>query len=206
MRTERLEQLLTTIDRLGAVKIKHLLAIHNDLRSYRNACRVVRELEPFTNQIFYDREKVIYLNKEGRQLIGSTKEVKKSPVLEHTLLRNEVYLYFGCPIDWRTEHTIEKPQERYSSLQIKVEGVKLKQKKVVADAVFTRNADTYLIEVDNTRNMSDNRKKIELYKEVMPSVQAPILYFFTVSEIRKRKLEQWLKGVRAKVKTFGEVT
>lgn len=179
--------------------------IHKDLRSYRNACRVVRELEPFTNQIFYDREKVIYLNKEGRQLIGSNKEVKKSPVLEHTLLRNEVYLYFDCPIDWRTEYVIEKQQERYSSLQIKVEGIKLKQQKVVADAVFTRNGYTYLIEVDNTRNMSDNRKKIELYKEIMPSVNAPILYFFTVSEIRKRKLEQWLKGIRAEVKTFGEI-
>lgn len=195
--------MLTTIDTLGAVKIKHLLAIHKGLRSYRNACRVVRELEGFTNQIFYDREKVIYLNKEGRQLIGSAKEVKKSPLLEHTLLRNEAYLYFNCPMDWKTEYTLERAQEPISAIQIKVEGLKLKQKKVVADAVFTRNNMMYLVEIDNTRNMSDNYKKIELYKEIMPDTA--VLYFFTVSDNRKRKLQQWAKGMKVEVKTFYEI-
>jgi hypothetical protein len=206
MNQERKEQLLGTIDHLGAVKIKHLLRIHNDLRSYRNACRVVRELEPYTHQIFYDREKVIYLNKEGRQLIGSSKEVKKSPLLEHTLLRNDAYLYFKCPPDWKTEYTLESQNEQLSSLQIRVEGLSIKgQKRVVADAVFTQDWYLNIIEIDNTRNMSDNKKKIDLYREIFPSYKVPKLWFFTTSEDRKKKLLKWMEGMRGEVRTFGEI-
>lgn len=206
MNQERKEQLLTTIDQLGMAKIKHLLKIHNDLRSYRNACRVVRELEPYTHQTFHDREKIIYLNKEGRQLIGSSKEVKKSPLIDHTLLRNEVYLYFNCPMDWRTEHALSIEQEQPTKLQIMVGDKSIKPtKKVVADAVFNRNGYFNLVEIDNTRKMIDNKKKIELYREIMPSLHVPKLYFFTTSEDRKKKMEKWLEGMRAEVKTFGEI-
>jgi hypothetical protein len=210
MNQERKEQLLTTIDRLGAVKIKHLLRIHNDLRSYRNACRVVQQLEDYTHQTFYDREKVIYLNKEGRKLVASSKEVKKSPLLEHILLRNEAYLYFGCPSDWKTEYSLEtKPQEPDpTSLDVKINGGGYKlinKKKVVADAVFTREWYLNIVEIDNTRNMIDNKRKIELYREVMKDLKVPKLWFFTTTDDRKRKLLEWMKGMRCEVRTFGEI-
>ena len=202
---ERTEQLLTTIDRLGAAKIKHLQRIH-DLKSYRNACLVVRKLMPYTHQFYHDKAKVIYLNKEGRQLIGSTKEVKKSPLIAHTLLRNEAFIHFGCPLDWRTEHPLTKQETALSGFQIKVEGLSLKQeKKVIADAVFSRNGYLYIIEIDHTRNMADNRKKIELYREILPSLENPLLYLFTGSDDRKRKLAAWMKGMRGEVKTFVEI-
>ncbi len=189
------------------MKIKQLLKIHNELRNYRNACRVVQQLEPYTHQTYYDREKVIYLNKEGRQLIGSTKEVKKSPLLDHTLLRNEVYLYFGCPSDWKNEYTLEAKQQEPSSLDIKLGvGLKLKPQKIVADAVFTHEWYLNIVEIDNTRNMIDNKRKIELYREVMKDLKVPKLWFFTTTDDRKKKLLEFMKGMRCEVKTFGEIS
>ncbi|CAM3728583.1 Replication-relaxation [Mesobacillus zeae] len=193
-----------TIDKLGVAKIKHLLRIH-DLKSYRNACRVVRQLEPYTHQSYFDREKIIYLNKEGRALIGSTKEVKKSPLIQHSLLRNDAFVHFNCPMNWRTEHTLEVAHKPLSEFEIMIKGLTLKSKKVVADAVFERNGYMHIIEIDNTRNMIDNKKKIEAYREILPSLKVPILYFFTVNEGRKKKLQEWLYGIRHEILTFEEI-
>ncbi len=194
-----------TIDKLGMAKIKHLQRIH-DLKSYRNACRVVRQLEPYTHSIYHEREKIIYLNKEGRELIGSNKEVKRTSYMSHTLLRNEVYLYFNCPLDWKNEYPLETSQKALTAFDIQVKGITpINKKRVVADAVFTRNGYLNIIEIDNTRNMSDNKKKIELYKGILPNLNMPMLYFFTHTEDRKRKLQEWMKGMKSEVRLFKEI-
>lgn len=194
-----------TIDKLGMAKIKHLQRIH-DLKSYRNACRVVRQLEPYIHSCYHEREKIIYLNKEGRQLIGSNKEVKRTSYMSHTLLRNEAYLYFQCPLDWKTEHPLETSQKVTTQFEMMINGKPpVSIKKVIADAVFTRNGYLNIIEIDNTRNMSDNKKKIELYREIMPKLQMPKLYFFTQTEERKRKLQEWAKGLKCEVMMFKEI-
>lgn len=187
---ERLESLLMTIDTLGMCKIKHLQQIH-DLKSYRNACRVVKQLSPYLHEVFHAKEKVVYLNKEGRDLIGSKKERKANTLIEHTLLANEAYLHFNCPLDWKREYVLEeKPKSSIKGLHIG--GLKLASKKVIADAAFTRNDYLYLIEIDNTRKMIDNRKKIKTYLEMLrPSHK---LIIFTTTEDRKRKFEGMLKG------------
>jgi len=170
-------------------KIKHLQQIH-DLKSYRNACRVIKQLSPYIHETFHEKEKVVYLNKNGCDLIGSTKEVKKTTLIEHTLLANEAYLYFGCPLDWKREYVLEEKQKMLSGLQLG--GFKLASKKIVADAVFSREGYLHLIEIDNTRKMIDNQKKIESYLEMLrPSHK---LFIFTKTEDRKRKFEKWLKG------------
>jgi Replication-relaxation len=167
---------------------------------------VVRQLEPYTHQVFHEREKIIYLNKEGRELIGSKKEVKRTSYMSHTLLRNEAYLHFNCPLDWRTEHHLETEEKVVTKFEMMINGKPpVSKKKVIADAVFTRNGYLNIIEIDNTRNMSDNKKKIELYKEIMPKQQNPKLYFFTQTEERKRKLQEWAKGLKCEVMTFKEI-
>lgn len=198
-----------TIDQLGLAKIKHLQRIH-DLKSYQNACRVVNQLKPYVHETYYEKEKIVYLNKEGRELIGSDKEVKKSTLFTHSILRNEAFLYFGCPRDWKTEEPIEIELKGELTFEMRVNGKSpVLKKKVVSDAVFIRNGYLHLIEIDNTRNMSDNQKKIQKYIEIMPHLkrEVPILYFFTVSEVRKKKLDTWLKGkgIRYEVKTFAEI-
>lgn len=139
-------------------------------------------------------------------MIGSNKEVKRTSYMSHTLLRNEAYLYFQCPLDWKTEHSIETQEKALTAFDIQVKGIKpISKKKVIADAVFTRNSYFNIIEIDNTRNMSDNKKKMELYREIMPNLQNPKLYFFTQTEQRKRKLQEWAKGLKCEVMMFKEI-
>lgn len=206
---QRVETLLQTIDRLGIVKINHLLEIH-DLKSYRNTCRIITtQLRPYINETYFRKEKVISLNKKGRDFIASEKdEVKISLQSIHYLLRNEVYIYFQCPSDWRNEYPHETSVKAPNSFAMFNAGLSpIDKKKVVSDAVFKRNGYFHLIEVDNEQDMKVNKKKVELYREILPSLkdQVPILYFFTTTENRKRKLQEWLKGIRHEVMTFDEI-
>lgn len=197
-----------TIDRLSMAKIRHLQQIH-DLKSYRNACRVIKQLDPFIHETFFEKEKVVYLNKAGREMIGSTKEVKRNSLMEHILLCNEAYLYFNCPIDWKTEHRIES-KEAVPTFGIQFMGLSPAKKRIISDASFSRNGYLHLIEIDNTRSMNDNRKKIEAYSQVLQDIRksaAPILCIFTTNLERKRKFELWLKekNIHGQVRTFYEV-
>ncbi|MEE3950783.1 hypothetical protein [Peribacillus frigoritolerans] len=209
---QRIENLLTTIDQLSMTKIRHLQQIH-DLKSYSNACRVIKQLGPYINETMFNKEKVIYLNKEGRELIGSKKEVKKNMLIEHTLLCNEAYLYFNCPLDWKTEYVIETKETVPSSFGIQFKGMSLSnKKKVVSDASFSRNGYVHLIEVDNIRGMADNKNKIESYVDIFPEVKnrlglIPTLFIFTSTEDRRRKFQGWMKqhNLRGDVKTFDEI-
>ena len=189
------------------VKIKHLQQIHES-KSYRNAFRVVNQLSPFVNETYYMKEKVIYLNKQGKDLIASTKEDNKKYFMEHTFLRNEVFIYFKCPHDWINEYPLEATIMPENSFGIQFKHVSLgAKKKVICDATFNRNGYFHLIEVDNARKMIDNKKKIETYKEVLRAYkkQTPVLYFFTTTEDRKRKLKEQLQGIRNHVMTFCEI-
>lgn len=205
----RVELILQTIDRLGIVKIKHLQDIH-DLKSYRNACKIItQQLRPYIHERYFHREKVMYLNKKGKELIASEKdEVKVNDQTIHSLLRNEVYIYFQCPIDWQNEYALQSESKAKNNLPFFSSNLPISNKKrIVCDAAFKRNGYLHIIEVDNTQDMRVNKRKIETYREVLPAYkeQVPFLYFFTKTEARKRKLEEWLKGIRYKVMTFDEI-
>lgn len=204
-----MEEILQTINRLGIVKIKHLQQIH-ELKSYRNTCRIISShLKPFINETFYQKEKVITLNKKGREFIGSDKdEVKISPLAIHYLLRNETFIYFECPEDWENEYTIEADINGHFTKDIVIQGLSISNKKKLhSDGAFRRNGYLYLVEVDNERKMLDNKKKIETYKEILPAYknENPVVYFFTKTENRKRQFQEWLKGIKHKVMTFDEI-
>lgn len=142
-------------------------------------------------------------------MIASEKEeIKVSDKTIHSLLRNEVYIYFQCPYDWEVEYTLSTNTEAPNSFGISFQGLSLSHKKtVVCDGVFRRNGYMYLVEVDNTQDMKVNKKKIEKYREVLPAYkeETPYLYFFTQTEARKKKLEEWLKGIRSKVLLYKEL-
>jgi hypothetical protein len=200
-----------TIDRLYMAKIKHLQHIH-DLGSYRNACRVVNELKPYIHEAFHAKEKVVYLNQEGRGLIDSEHEVKKTNSMEHTLLRNEVYIYHNCPRDWRNECTLEYEDKPNRQVDYVVNGLKPYKKKVICDALYNRNGYTYLVEVDNIRDMRDNRKKVESYAEILPYIRgklegSPVVCFYTTTQDRKKKLSALLKSksIHHEARTFDEI-
>ena len=143
-------------------------------------------------------------------MIGSTKEVKRNQNLEHTLLRNDAYIYLNKPIDWQIEAAIEySVQQQHSQLGIIIKGVSVATKtKVIADAKYNRNGYTHLVEIDNSRHMPDNLKKIKAYAECFKHLDTPRLEIFTTSLTRKRKFESWLKEykLRGEVLTYDEIS
>ena len=189
--------------------INQIRGIH-DLKSYRNACKVLRQLEPYTQVTYWNKQKVFYLNKLGRDMIGSEKEIKRNQNLEHVLLRNDVYIYLNKPINWQTESVIEySAPQQHKQLGIIIKGVSAVTKtKVIADAKYTRNGYTHLVEIDNTRHMPDNLKKIKAYAECFKHLDTPKLEIFTTSLTRKRKFETWLKEykLRGEVFTYDEIS
>lgn len=208
MNTERMEKVLLTIDRMGVATIKQL---HEVLKmgSYRNTCKIVNQLEKYLH-VDRSKYKIVYLNKEGREFIGSEKEIKKSQLFEHMLLANEVFIYYECPITWEREYSFEIEQKPSNLGFIKVEGLNVsKIIKIVCDAFFERNGYTYLIEIDNTRKMIDNRKKIQKYLDLWPMIrekyQNPRLCIFTKSEKRKKTFLEWTRNIMSEVKTFDEI-
>lgn len=189
MNLERTERILSIIDQLGAVSVKQLHQILK-LGTYRHTCRVISQLEEYLH-VSRSQQKIVYLNKAGRELIGSNREIKKSILFDHMLLCNDAYIYYNCPTDWKREYVIETAQEPEFSFAIQIKGVSVAKKKIVPDAVFIANGYVHLVEIDNTRTMLDNRKKIERYKEMWGDIQQqfnaqPKLCILTKSEKRKR--------------------
>lgn len=206
--TDRVETVLTTIDKLGVVTVKQLHQILK-FNNYRKTCRIVQGLEEYLH-VERSRQKIVYLNKEGREFIGSNREVKKSLLFEHSLLANDVFIHYDCPLNWKREHVIEIEQKQLNLSFIKVQGLSVVNKvKIVCDAYFERNSYTHIIEIDNTRKMIDNRKKIKKYldtwEEIRSKYQNPKLCIFTKSQKRKREFVQMLENIPHEVLCFEEL-
>ncbi|PEI87275.1 hypothetical protein CN679_22635 [Bacillus pseudomycoides] len=60
-----------SLKKLGFLSRKQIQVLH-DLGGDRNASRVMKDLEEYVSS-FRDSEKVYYLNKEGRERIGSNR-------------------------------------------------------------------------------------------------------------------------------------
>lgn len=184
---------MSTIDKLGMTTIRQLRLIH-ELKNYRYACHVISHLKQYLHTTFFNREKVFYLNKNGRYLIDSQREITKTSQIEHYLLRNEAYIFYRFPFDWEMEKVIEFEVEENKSVHGIITNLKtIAKKKIVADAYFTRNGYTHIVEIDNTRDMKDNRQKVINYSEVLKNANMTKLELFTTTSNRKNKFEAWLK-------------
>lgn len=208
MNTERMELVLGTIDKLGAVSVKQLHQVLK-LGSYRYTCKIIQDLEPYLH-VDRSKQKIVYLNKEGRDFIGSSREVRKSSLINHDLLANEVFIHYGCPVSWRKEHVIEAEGKISDFGLIKIQGLKaVARKKIICDAFFERNGYTYIIEIDNTRKMKDNKKKIqkylEMWSEIRKQFQNPRLCIFTKSKKRKGIFQKLIRNIPHEIYTFDEL-
>lgn len=176
----RVELVLTTIDKLGFMSRSQIQAI-TSIQSRRNALKVIADMKEYLNvkrHVERYGENVYYLNQKGRDYIGSVKERQYNQTVEHTLLRNDLYLHFNQPHDF----LIEPEVEFRSGLQTKF---------VKPDAHFTIEGQDYFVEVDRTQNMLENKKKISYYSQLSPIMEAarskpPILIFFTLTNTRKK--------------------
>lgn len=156
----------------------------------RNAQKVLKSMEEY---LYSFREEsygtVYYLSKNGRQMIGSTKVVKRTLQVRHTLMRNDFYFHMGCPSNWRNEI---KVTDGHTTL--------------VTDALFTKNNRHNFLEVDNTQSMSENAAKIKRYKDMFDRGlfqkefgYFPTLHLVTVSRGRIKRFAELCEGMPVKV-------
>ncbi|MGG1531350.1 replication-relaxation family protein [Brevibacillus agri] len=188
-RIERQEQILRSLDRFSFLTRRHLQQLHR-LGGDRNARKVLKQMEEYLCSF---REEgygaVYYLNKAGRQMIGSNKVVKRTLQVRHALMRNDFFIYMRCPINWKHE---VKVTDGTTTL--------------VTDVHFIKNRAHQFLEVDNTQSMAENRAKIRRYREMFDRGgfqkqfgYFPTLHIVTVSKSRVRRFEDMCAGLPAKV-------
>lgn len=163
------------------------------LGTVRNTNYVLRNLSEYLMTIREGYQSIYYLSREGREYVDCDKIRKKGGHVQHVVMRNEIWLHFKCPKDWRNEVKIS--DEKTS---------------VVADAVFTRNGFYHFLEVDNLQSMKENRAKINRYKELLDSLVKqfgyfPTLVWLTTTEHRRKQLESACNGLNFKVFTINDI-
>ncbi|MGD6898585.1 replication-relaxation family protein [Bacillus infantis] len=190
---QRHESILLTLDRLGFATRSQLQRLHN-LKSAKNANRILRDMAEYL-QFKRMQEKIYYLSKEGRELIGSSKEQKWGQNVEHTLMRNDLFIELGQPASWKNEPMVK--------IQYK-EGLSFKELHFRPDARFQKEKIHHFVEIDITQSMTENKKKIEKYREFYEYFKptfghVPVIVFYTTSTTRKARLQEYMKGMSALV-------
>jgi hypothetical protein len=181
---ERDYAILTTLALLDMATRSQLQQIHH-LGSNRNATRVLKNLEKYLNH-FREVENVYYLNKLGRELVGSTKVVQKTLQWEHTVMKNDIYIHFDKPKLWSNENPIVTPEFT-----------------LVPDAIFSVKGQQYFLEVDREQKMKTNIEKLLQYKRFKDMElwqkrnggRFPIVIYYTSKEIRKHQLTESNPGI-----------
>lgn len=132
---------------------------------------------------------VYFLNRIGRQMIGSQKIVRRTLQVRHTLMRNDFFFHAGCPSTWRPEI---KVTDGHTTL--------------VTDALFMKEKKYNFLEVDNTQSMAENTLKIRRYKEMCNRGlfqkdfgYFPTLHIVTASRVRIRRFTELCEGLPFKV-------
>ncbi len=185
----RWEQIVLRLEELGFATRKQLQAICN-LGSDRNAARILLAMER-DKLIHSERKefKVYYTSNKGKSLIGSTSDVRIGQ-MNHTLMRNDLYIKLGMPDGWDTEVPIQLSADE----------------EMIVDAMYMKNNEYHLVEIDYRNSMKNNREKLEKYKIVKRHLwktcrHHPTVIWYTVSENRKQRLEEWMReyGIKGRV-------
>lgn len=166
------------------------------LGSIRNTNKALNRLSNYLLSIREGYQSIYYLSKEGRAYVGCEKIRKKGGHVQHTVMRNEFWLFYGCPYDWKSE--------------IKVSDGKAT---VIVDAMFSKSLQHHFLEIDHTQTMVENRTKISRYKELRDNGlitqklgHFPTLVWLTTTELRRKQLQEACKSFPGiKVYTFNEI-
>ena len=158
-----------------------------------NTNKILNGLSEYLTSIRDGYQSIYYLSKDGRDYVDCEKIRKKGGHVQHFIMRNQFWLFYGCPRDWKSE-------------------VKISNGKVtaIADAVFTRNGFYHFLEVDNLQSMKENRVKINRYRDLLESLVKqfgyyPTLIWVTSTEHRRKQLENACEGLKVKVYTISDI-
>lgn len=162
----------------------------------RHTNRLLRGLSEYLSTVRDGYQSIYYLNRNGRNYVDCDKIRKNGGHVYHTILRNELWLHFGCPPDWKNE--------------IKVSDGKTN---VIVDAMFTQSLRYHFLEVDRTQTMAENRAKIKRYKELANNGllterlgHFPTVIWLTTTELRRKQLQEACKTLPiAKVYTIEDI-
>lgn len=166
------------------------------LGTIRNANRILLGLSEYLMSVRDGYQSIYYLSREGRAYVECDKIRKKGGHVVHTVMRNEFWLYNGCPFEWQNE--------------IKVTDGKTT---IVVDAMYEKGKLQHLLEVDHTKSMKENRLKIDKYISLYNNGliaeslgHFPTVVWLTTTELRRKQLREacdLLPGV--KVFTMGDI-
>ena len=175
-RDENLLLYLKRFDFLTRDQLRHICK----LGTIRNTNRVLYELSEHLMSVRDGYQSIYYLSKLGREYVGCEKIRKKGGHVEHTIMRNQLWLYSGCPSDWKNE--------------IKVSDGKTT---LVTDAMYKTSIQTHFLEVDLTQTMNRNREKIKKYLALHQNGliteslgEFPVLVWLTTTGLRRKQLKE----------------
>lgn len=188
-REERILLLLKQFDFLTRDQLNRYF----ELGTIRNTNRVLNDLSDYLMAVRDGYQTTYYLSRLGRDYVDCQKIRKKGGRVKHSVMRNQFWLFYGCPRDWRNE--------------VKVSNGKIT---VIADAVFIRNGFHYFLEVDNLQTMKENREKIKRYKSLSESLLKqfgyyPTIVWLTTTEHRKKQLEKACEGLKVNIYTVDDI-
>lgn len=170
---------------------EQLQAIEN-LGGDRNARRILLEMErkKLIKSVRYER-KIYYLSNKGSERIGKGGVNLKRSWITHTLMRNDLFIKLGQPKDWKKEVPIYKGDDIY----------------LIPDATFKKNGIYHFVEIDNTQTMKTNYEKIKKYAALFPNLKnrykhSPILIWYSLSDLRKEKLQEACKKAKIKFEIY----
>ena len=190
--SHREEQILLLLKRFDFLT-RDQLGRYFNLGKKRNTNRVLQDLSPYLSTIRDGHQTIYYLNKYGREYVDCDKIRRKTGRVQHTVMRNDFWLFYKCPGEWKNEVKISDGETT-----------------IVSDAMFSRNGFKHFLEVDHLQTMKENREKIKRYKKLMNGIVAsfgyyPTLIWLTTTEHRRKQLEVACEGLKCKVYTVNDI-
>lgn len=191
--TSRDEQILLLLKEFDFLT-RDQLNRHFDLGKVRNTNRVLFNLADYLMTVKEGHQTVYYLSKLGREYVGCDKLRKKGNHVQHTIMRNHFWLFYGYPRDWQNEMKVI-----------------LEKNYIVVDAMFTKNNFKHFLEVDNLQTMKENREKIKRYKQMIQNFLMqfgyyPTIVWLTTTGLRKNMLLEACEELpKTKVYTLSDI-
>lgn len=154
----------------------------------RNTNRILSNIAPYLNRLRHEYKTVYYLSRQGKAYVDCEKVRKKGMHVQHTIMRNDLWLFNDCPSDWKNE---VKVSDGYTS--------------IVMDAMFKDSwGRSHFVEVDHTQSMRENHVKIAKYKDLYKygAIEEklghfPTLVWLTTTENRRKQLKEACEGLPA---------
>lgn len=150
------------------------------LGTIRNTNRVLYELSEYLLSVRDGYQSIYYLSKEGREYVECQKIRKKGGHVQHTIMRNQFWLYSGSPHDWKNEIKVSDGETT-----------------LVCDSMYKTSIQHHFLEVDHMQPMTKNRDKIKKYLALYRNGliteslgEFPVLVWLTTTELRRKQLKE----------------